>query len=256
MSDEITLKIKKDDVWKYSTFLLLAVVLIGAIFMFTGSSSSSNPNTNTGGQAAAAPAGTGDFSFADNRDLYAAVGPESANVKVIEFFDFQCPYCALAAGLSPQTKQYATQYSDLYGVEGKIRDLAEDGKIQFIFGLHSFLGAESGYAGEAALCANEQGKYEEMYDAIYTAHDMEENNGKYNKDKLEVLAKGISGLSTSKFNDCLESSKYASTVSQMASAASAAGVSGTPTFVINGQLASGSWAEISSKLQALGVDTN
>jgi protein-disulfide isomerase len=85
---------------------------------------------------------------------------------------------------------------------------------------------------------------------------MEENDGKYSKDNLKTLAKGITGLSASKFADCLDSNKYASTVQQMASAASSAGVSGTPAFIINGQSSSGSWAEISAKLQSLGVDTN
>lgn len=255
MSDEITLKIKKDDLWKYSTFVLLAVVVIGAIIMFTGNGSN-NYAANTGNNNAQASAGTGDFSFTENRDLYAAIGPESASVKVIEFFDFQCPYCALAAGLSPEAAPYATQYSDIFGVEGKVRDLAKAGKIQFVFGLHSFLGDESGYAGEAALCANEQGKYPEMYDAIFEAHNMKENDGKYSKDNLKILAKSISGISTSKFNSCLDSGKYSTTVSQMATAASTAGVSGTPSFIINGQAASGSWTEISSKLQALGVKLN
>lgn len=249
MSDEITFKLKKSDMWKYSTFVLLAVIVVFGIVSLTG-----NSNTQyNAGTGAVASAGTGDFSFAEDSSLYAYVGPENADITVIEFFDFQCPYCALAAGLSPEAQPYATQYADLFGVEQKVRELAEDGKIKLVFGIYSFLGPESVYAAEASLCANEQGKYVDMYDAIFEAHNMQENDGKYSKENLKIMAGSISGLSTSSFNDCLDSGKYTNAVQTMASSASAAGVSGTPTFVVNGQVVSGSWAQISSVLKSMGV---
>ncbi len=256
MSEEVTIKINKNSLWKYASFVLLAVVIILVIVMVAGNGSNGNTNVNTGTGGNTQPQGTGDFSFAEDEALYPSIGPENAETTVIAFFDFQCPYCAISAGLSPAATQYASAYGDLYGAEGKIRDLAKEGKIRFIFAIHSFLGPESGYAGEAALCANEQGKYPEMYDAIFTAHDMSENNGKYNKDKLKDMAKKISGISTSAFNTCLDSNKYATSVAQMAQNAGEAGVSGTPAFVINGQTVGGSWTQISAQLKALGVDTN
>mgnify|MGYP001613226282 FL=1 len=155
----------------------------------------------------------------------------------------------MASGLPSWTEQYQSQYGDLIGSAGKIQQMAEDGKLRFVYVSMSFLGQESVYAAEAGLCANEQGKFWEMHDAIFTAHNSKENNGQFSKDNLKKLAQSISGLDSKKLNDCLDNNKYLSTVQKISSEASTA-ASGTPTFYINGQQVSASWTQLSAALNA------
>jgi len=244
-----TLKIKKSDLWKYSTFILAAVLIVGAIVFFTGNN---NTGTGTGGTGNVVQ-NTEDFSFADDSTLYPFVGPKDAKVTVIAFYDFQCPWCAIASGLPSFAQQYASQYADVFGIDKKLKQLAESGKIKLVFGTMSFLGSESGYAAEAFLSANEQGKAIEMYELIFSAHNGKENNGQFSKDNLKKIAQKIDGLDQAKFADSLDSGKYASKVSILSSNANGAGVTGTPTFVINGQATSASWTKMSTQLQGLGV---
>ncbi|MEK6840661.1 MAG: thioredoxin domain-containing protein [Nanoarchaeota archaeon] len=238
-----TITIKKDSLWKYSTFILLAALVIGGFFFFRGSGGGNGGTTDGGstGQVDLSP-------FLQNAQFYPSLGPEDASNVVIEFSDFQCPYCAMASGLPSWTSQYSDQYPDLIGSAGKIQDMAKNGDLRFIYVSMSFLGQESVYASEAGLCANEQGKFWEMHDKIFGSSDApSENTGKYSVVNLEKLAAGISGLDKTKFNDCLDSGKYESAVQSIAAQASKA-ASGTPTFYVNGKKVSGSWAQISAAL--------
>jgi protein-disulfide isomerase len=238
MAEEIT--ISKKSLWKYATFVLLAVVAVGGILLLSG-------NNPTGG----AVSGNADLTpFMSDSSLYPSIGPDDAPNVIIEFSDFQCPYCTLASGLPSWKSQYQSQYSDLIGVAQKAEDLANQGKVKFIYVSMSFLGQESVYAAEAALCANEQGKFWEMHDAILKASDgPSENTGKYSKANLETIANGVSGLDTAKFNSCLESDRTLGEVQTIASQAKAAGVTGTPTFYVNGVKMSASWSQISAALK-------
>lgn len=243
--------IKKENLWKY-TSVVLAIALVVVLFIHFKGPAGPTGNVVVNNQQVDAvetqPQGTSDYSFVENEALYPSIGPSDAEHTVIVFYDFQCPFCALASGLPEFSKdsQLTSQYGDLIGVEGKLRDLAAEGKIKFVFATMSFLGEESGYAGEAGLCANDQGKFEAMYDAIFTAHDGKEGNGKYNKDKLKILAKGISGVDQGKFSTCLDSNKYAPTIETMTNDANTAGVTGTPSFIVDGRLMGGSWSQISA----------
>ncbi|MFH1889649.1 MAG: thioredoxin domain-containing protein [Nanoarchaeota archaeon] len=244
--EEKTITIKKDDLWKYSTFVLIAVVVIGALVMFSGN----DGNTGTGGAVNTGEGAVVDISpFLSNSQLYPSLGPDDSENVVIEFSDFQCPFCAMAAGLASWTEGYKSQYGDLIGSAKNVEDLAEQGQLRLIYVPWSFLGTESNNAAEAALCANDQGKFWEMHGAIFTAHDGEENNGKYDKDKLEIIAAGISGIDTAKFNSCLEDSDYTSSLQRISSDVRGAGVSGTPTFLVNGQKVSASWPAIQAALK-------
>ncbi len=235
----INFSVKKDALWKYSTFILAGILIIGAVIFF-------NNGSTTG-----ATVNTGDVDlseFLNNPDLYPSIGPANAKNVVIEFSDFQCPYCALASGIPSWTAQYQTQYGDLIGVAQKVENLAAQGELRFIYVSMSFLGQESVHAAQAGLCANEQGKFWEMHDAIFRASTgPSENDGKYSKTNLKTLAQGISGLDQNEFADCLDNDKTLSDVQTVASQASKV-ASGTPTFYINGQKVPASWTEISSAL--------
>ena len=235
-----TITLSKKNLWMYSTYFLIAVVVVVGFLLLNGKLGS------TGGTV------SGDVDlkvFTSNPSLYPSIGPENAKNVVIEFSDFQCPYCALASGLPIWTSQYQSQYSDLVGVGQKVQQMAEDGKIRLIYVPMSFLGNESIYATEAALCANEQGKFWEMHDAIFAAHDNKENNGKYSKDNLKIFAAGIDGIDINKFNDCLDNNKMANSAQQVMVDFQKTGMKiQSPIFYVNGKKLPASWTQISAEL--------
>ena len=258
MEEEKTLTIKASSVWKVScailAILLVASILTGGFGIkgaTTGSAVQNTQETGTTQQQAV------DLSvFESNSDIFPSAGPDNAKNVVVEFADFQCPYCALASGLPSWASQYATQYGSLIGVAKSAEQAAEDGQIKFIFVTMSFLdnpqsqyGTESTYAAEAGFCANDQGKFWEMHDAIYAASDgPSESTGKYTKANLEKIAQGISGLDQAKFKECLENDTDLSKVQQSQKAASQV-VQGTPSFFVNGQQVNPSWSAIQAALQ-------
>ena len=257
MSEEVTIKIKKENLWKYATFLLAAVLIIGAFVTYTGSNKQPSANTGTQQQQAAAQQASGqqaaitvDASKFSDTTLYPTLGPSNAKDTVIEFADFQCPYCALATGLPSWTSQSQySQYSDLIGAAGKIEDMAKQGQVRFIYVSMSFLGQESVYAAQAGICANQQGKFWELHDAIFNASTgPQEDTGKYSVPNLEIIASKISGLDQNKFKNCLESNSTLADVQSIGQTASSAGVSGTPFFVVNGQQVASSWSALQASL--------
>ncbi len=143
-------------------------------------------------------------------------GSGSAKINVIEFGDYQCPFCArFFTQTEPQImKNYVTP-----------------GKARFYFMDFAFLGPDSTTLGEGAWCANDQGKYYDYHDYIY-GHQGQEGAGWATADKLKAMVSSVSGLDTQKFNSCLDSGKYASRVAQLTELGKGAGVSGTPTTFI------------------------
>jgi protein-disulfide isomerase len=152
-----------------------------------------------------------------------AMGDPNAPVKIIEYSDFQCPYCA----------QFTTD------TEQKIIDAyVATGKVYFEY--HSFgdfIGAESQRAAEAAYCAGDQNKFWEMHDIVF-ANQSGENQGHFSDKFLTALAQKV-GLDMGQFSDCFNNSKHADTVKQDGVAARQAGVKATPSFTINGKLVEG-----------------
>ncbi len=236
MSDEI--RIKKNNLWKAATFLLVVALAIVLIF--------SNVTKTTGNVSSDVDVIDLKGFLSDN-SLYPSLGPEDADIVVVEFSDFQCPYCALASGLPEFASQYVAQYPDLISSAQKVQELASEGKIRFVYVSMSFLGEESVYATQAALCANEQGLFWEMHDAIFSVHDGKENNGKFSKENLKKIAQGINSLDTNEFNNCLEKDDTLVDAKKIASAASTI-VSGTPSFFVNGQQVSASWNALSTAI--------
>ncbi len=145
-------------------------------------------------------------------------GSPDAPVVMVEFADFQCPYCGHFA-LDSEPRITAA-YID-------------SGRVRFGYQHFAFLGPESGWAAEASECADEQGAFWEYHDLLFR-RQAGENQGAFSKDNLKALA-GELTLDRAAFDDCLDSGKYAELVQSETQAAQSIGVRSTPTFVINGQ---------------------
>src|SRR5262249_4145068 len=142
-------------------------------------------------------------------------GPDNAKVTLVEFSDFQCPFCGRAHDTVEQVMQaYA----------GKVRLVFR----QFPLDMHK----NAAKAAEAALCANEQGKFWEYHDVLF------KNQQTLEIPQLKDHANGV-GLDQVKFASCLDSGKFARAVQEDMVAGQQVGVSGTPAFFINGVMLPG-----------------
>lgn len=142
-------------------------------------------------------------------------GSNEAKVVIVEFSDFECPYCFQEF---PVVRQIIETYGD---------------QINFIF--RDFPIADHPYAqkaAEAGECAHEQGKFWQMHDKMFINHDQLDD------ESLKIYAQQV-GLDTNQFNECLDSGKYKKEVENDYANGLAAGVTGTPTFFINGQIVEG-----------------
>lgn len=163
------------------------------------------------------------------------LGNPEAPVTIVEFADFQCPFCGR-----------------FYNTAGKeiIEKYVKTGKAKFVYRDFAFLGPESEWAGMASECADEQGKFWQYHDYLYTNHNGE-NEGAFSKGNLKKFAKEL-GLNQEQFNQCLDSEKYLTEVREdTAYGRDVAGVSGTPTVFINGRPTVGavSFAELDKVIQ-------
>ena len=185
-----------------------------------------------------------------NTDLFPAVGPKNAKHTVIEFADFQCPYCALAAGLAKWTDQFKTdpRYEGFVGIATKLEKMGEERKIRFIYVPMAFLGQESVDADQAAFCAKEQGLFWQMHDALFTANDGKEDDGTFTKANLKQIAEGIKGLNMEKFDACLDSNETIQKV-QEATQTAFKFTTGTPTIFVDGKKVRPVWSDVSPLLQ-------
>ncbi len=107
----------------------------------------------------------------------------------------------------------------------------------FAFRHFAFIGEESRWAAEATECASEQGRFWDYYDKLFE-EQAGENVGAYSKENLKRFASDL-GLDRAQFDQCLDSGKYAEKVVQETALGRVAGVRGTPTLFVNGQLIEG-----------------
>jgi protein-disulfide isomerase len=144
-----------------------------------------------------------------------AKGPKTAPVTIVEFSDFQCPFCSRVV---PTLKKVEETYGD------KVRVVFRD----FPLPMHP----NAPKAAEAGVCANEQGKFWEMHDAMFA------NQNSLQPDDLKKKAAEL-GMNAEKFGQCLDSGKAQEIVKQNQKDGETYGVSGTPAFFINGRMMSG-----------------
>lgn len=156
-------------------------------------------------------------------------GQTSAKVAVIEYADFQCPFCGAVSGLEPNSSimQSMKQRDPSWTPFAQVVDqYVNSGKVVFVYRDFAFLGPESNASAEAARCAGDQGKFWEYHDYLY-GHQNGENKGAFSNPNLKNFA-SILGLNTTAFNSCLDGGTHKQDVLNSTSGGRAGGVSGTP----------------------------
>lgn len=165
-----------------------------------------------------------------------AKGLADAPVTIIEFSDFLCPFCAVSAGfredLSSQLKSRDETWEA--AVPKIIDTYIKDGKVKFVFRDCPFHGEAAQKASEAAQCAQDQGKYWEMHDLLFSRQEDFPREENKITDFLPGLAQEL-GLNQDQFKECLTQGKYTEEVKKDLEAAKSYGVTGTPTYFVNGR---------------------
>lgn len=136
------------------------------------------------------------------------VGPEDSEIVLVEFFDFSCGYCKR---LAPIMEQLVKANPD----------------VKFVFKPITFVAQISKYAAQAALAANEQGKFMEVYDALLTSNGLTEA-------KIDEIAQK-SGLNMDKYKEDVNSQKVKDTVQAVAQLGNKVQIHGVPSLLLNGK---------------------
>jgi protein-disulfide isomerase len=149
-----------------------------------------------------------------------SIGPESAPVTIIEFSDYQCPFCSRA---EPTIKNLVERYGD---------------QIRLVYRHYPLdrIHPRARAAAEAAVCAEEQDRFWAFHEQLFA------NQRKLEDADLEQYASNV-GLDLEAFNACRQRPDVKARVQADVSAGEAAGVSGTPAFFVNGILLSGARPE-------------
>jgi protein-disulfide isomerase len=198
--------------------LLIALIVGGTIGFVIGKSTQPKTDAPTAAAAPSAPnkpapgqaEGPNTVFKVPLRDA-ASKGPATAKVTIVEFSDFQCPFCSR---VGPTLKQI----EDTYG---------KDVRIAFKHNPLPFH-ADAPLASEATLAAHEQGKFFEMHDKLFA------NQQNLKREDLEKYAAEL-GLDMNRFKAALDGHKYQAQIDRDKAEAAALGARGTPSFFINGR---------------------
>ncbi|MEE9218422.1 MAG: thioredoxin domain-containing protein [Acidobacteriota bacterium] len=144
-----------------------------------------------------------------------SAGPDDAPVTIIEFIDFQCPFCVRAHGT----------------VERILKEYA--GKVRVVFKQHPLpMHPQAMLAAEAALAAHEQGRYRDMHERLFSI------SRQLSREAVLAAARDL-GLDLERFTTSLDSGKHRATAEAETQQAVSLGATGTPAFFINGRYLSG-----------------
>lgn len=192
--------------------LLLLVAVVAGVLIWKGS--------RGGSQDAATPAGsTVAVTAADSAFKGYVLGAETAPVEVVEYADFQCPHCGEFANV-----QFPTIKEQLINT-GRLRWRFRDYPLGFPWS------RVSAFAGQ---CAGEQGKFWEMEEMLFQRQSDWGASNRNPAATFRELARGI-GVDLDKYNACMDSQRYAGRIETSHQEGAARGVTGTPTFFVNGR---------------------
>ncbi|GIK55982.1 MAG: thioredoxin domain-containing protein [Chloroflexi bacterium] len=154
-------------------------------------------------------------------DVAFAIGSPDAPITIVEYTDYQCPFCS--RHFAQTLSQLKAQYVDT----GLVRYVFKDFPLTSIH-------PQAALAAEAARCAGEQDAYLEMHDALFANQNAW--NGRQDAATLFATYAQQLGLDAASFTECLESGRYQRAVEADLNEGIAFGVRGTPTFFINGNI--------------------
>lgn len=208
----------------YTQFLLPGAILLAALIVSGTLLWTRGAPSGIGKDGSAQIGGAGDPSKPVDVKVRAndhILGNKDAKVTIVEFSDFQCPFCrSFWSNTLSQIK----------------KDYIDTGKAQFVykhFPLDFHPGAKP--AAEGSECASDQGKFWEMHDKIYEEQaKLGQGTVQFTKQDVAKWAAAV-GLNMNQFNQCVSSGKYSQLVGDDLAYGSSLGISGTPTFFINGQ---------------------
>lgn len=191
---------------------MIAVLGIGYIVSeFTGSTNEDPTITEYQGNRDIA-----DFSGDLAPDYAPKEGPDTAKVKIVEFSDFQCPFCKASA---PVLRQILAAYP-------------EDVQLIYRHFPLDYIHANASDLAHASMCANEQDKFWPFHDKLFQLQDT------LRLEDLDTIAQSV-GIDTRKFRQCQDSRKYESIIQQDLSDGLSLGSRGTPTWFVNGERVEG-----------------
>lgn len=209
-----TVNIKKSTIWQIVSGVL-GVLLVISIFT-SGFGYGNNAVVPTGNAVGNQPTENGVPSNVEvTADDDPFLGKDNAPVTIIEFSDYQCPFC------SRFYLQTEKQIIDEYVDTGKVKFVYRDFPLTSIH-------PDAQISAEASECADEQGKFWEYHNILFEKQDEWVGNAETMLKKYAADLK----LDTNKFNTCLDTNKYASEVDSDSNDAVAAGGRGTPYFVV------------------------
>ena len=216
------IKLRTDSLWKYSAFVLLAIVIIGGFFMFRGNVGGLG-NSGTGNVIVNPPqqqlgvGGKVQVSVDDD----AILGDKNAPIALIEFSDYQCPFCRRF--FNDALPQIKSNYIDT----GKVKLVYRDFPLSFHPGAQP--------AAEGAECVRGQSDddgYFKMHDKIFEEQNKQgQGTAEFSAEDIKKWAKEL-GYD---INNCLDSGKFRNEVQKDLADATASGGQGTPYFVIIGK---------------------
>lgn len=207
-------KQEKKNAWVFIAIGILVVLVLVSVFT-NGFSFNKNGEEIDNSPSNDVDSGINMNSLIDDD---AIKGDPNAPVTIVEFSDYECPYC------EKFYSQTLGMIDEEYIKTGKVKLIYRD----FPLGFH----ANAQKAAEAAECAGEQDMYFEMHDMLF------ENGVSGGIDSFKLYASQL-GLNTDTFNDCLDSGDMANEVRKDMADGQKAGVRGTPAFFINGEMVSG-----------------
>lgn len=196
---------KKSHIWLLTTLgivgILAIIMIVYFVVLVRENAENINGDTSTTNVATTASVATLDDPYGGNED---------AKIVIVEFADFQCPYCYQSF---PVVREILSTYGE------HIKVIYRDFPLTDIH-------PDAQKAAEAGECAQEQDKFWEMHDKIFI------NRSDMSVTALKRYAAEI-GMDAATFSTCLDNGEFASEVQDDFSDGIAAGVDGTPTFFIN-----------------------